>query len=85
MVSFFNRFIRWLTISASVIDGLGKSKLPSYHWNQYANGRRNDAGEDGMSVTEFRDMALECGHRGLTSLWHEQQREKQSVAHDDGI
>lgn len=40
---------------------------------------------DGMSVTEFRDMALECGHRGLTSLWHEQQREKQSVAHDDGI
>ncbi|MEQ4621856.1 PTS galactosamine/N-acetylgalactosamine transporter subunit IIA [Providencia vermicola] len=40
---------------------------------------------DGMSVSEFRDMALECGHRGLTSLWHEQQREKDAVVNDDGI
>ncbi|MBC8948292.1 MULTISPECIES: PTS galactosamine/N-acetylgalactosamine transporter subunit IIA [Xenorhabdus] len=40
---------------------------------------------DGMTVTEFRDMALECGHRGLTSLWHEQQRERQASQGIDGI
>ncbi|MBE8595979.1 PTS galactosamine/N-acetylgalactosamine transporter subunit IIA [Xenorhabdus sp. BG5] len=40
---------------------------------------------DGMTALEFRDMALECGHRGLTSLWHEQQREKQTSQGIDGI
>ncbi|MBD1226890.1 PTS galactosamine/N-acetylgalactosamine transporter subunit IIA [Xenorhabdus griffiniae] len=40
---------------------------------------------DGMTAFEFRDMALECGHRGLTSLWHEQQREKPSSQDIDGI
>lgn len=40
---------------------------------------------DGMSAVEFRDMALECGHRGLTSLWHEQQHTKQTIINDDGI
>ncbi|MDR0217299.1 MAG: PTS sugar transporter subunit IIA [Enterobacteriaceae bacterium] len=35
-------------------------------------------------AAEFRDRALECGHRGLTSLWHQQQL--QSVLPDiDGI
>ncbi|PHM74250.1 PTS galactosamine/N-acetylgalactosamine transporter subunit IIA [Xenorhabdus kozodoii] len=39
----------------------------------------------GITATEFRDMALECGHRGLTSLWHEQRREKQAIQGIDGI
>ncbi|PHM65745.1 PTS system transporter subunit IIA [Xenorhabdus stockiae] len=41
---------------------------------------------DEMNAVEFRDMALECGHRGLTSLWHQQQQQqqvKQQVLSDD--
>ncbi|MDX7992858.1 PTS galactosamine/N-acetylgalactosamine transporter subunit IIA [Xenorhabdus littoralis] len=40
--------------------------------------------DNGLSTTEFRDLALECGHRGLTSLWHEQQKQ-QNKSCDDGI
>ncbi|WP_340610357.1 PTS galactosamine/N-acetylgalactosamine transporter subunit IIA [Xenorhabdus bharatensis] len=41
--------------------------------------------DDEMNAVEFRDMALECGHRGLTSLWHEQQQQqvKPQVLPDD--
>ncbi|EMI5492979.1 PTS sugar transporter subunit IIA [Providencia stuartii] len=38
-----------------------------------------------MSAVEFRDKALEAGHRGLTSLWHEQQREKHFIGSCDGL
>lgn len=38
-----------------------------------------------MSAAEFRDKALECGYRGLTSLWHEQQRERHFIGNLDGI
>ena len=29
---------------------------------------------EGMNSQDFRDMALECGRRGVTSLWHEEQK-----------
>lgn len=40
---------------------------------------------DGMAAVDFRDMALECGRRGLTSLWHEQQKQRAGHVHLDGI
>lgn len=40
---------------------------------------------DGVSASEFRDRALECEYRGLTSLWHEQQRERHFIGSCDGI
>ncbi len=40
---------------------------------------------DEKTAVEFRDMALVCGHRGLTSLWHEQQRQKCDDLNEDGI
>ncbi|MBI6548257.1 PTS galactosamine/N-acetylgalactosamine transporter subunit IIA [Xenorhabdus lircayensis] len=41
---------------------------------------------NGLSAVAFRDMALECGHRGLTSLWHEQRRQQnQSIDKSEGI
>ncbi|CDL79663.1 PTS galactosamine/N-acetylgalactosamine transporter subunit IIA [Xenorhabdus cabanillasii] len=40
---------------------------------------------DEMNTIEFRDKALECGRRGLTSLWHEQQQSKQVLTDVDGI
>lgn len=40
---------------------------------------------DGMDAASFRDMALACGHRGLTSLWHEQQKQRAGPDQPDGI
>ncbi|XBS71975.1 PTS galactosamine/N-acetylgalactosamine transporter subunit IIA [Acerihabitans sp. KWT182] len=40
---------------------------------------------EGKTPAEFREMALTCGHRGLTSLWHEQQRQKCDDRTEDGI
>ncbi|MGL4861348.1 MAG: PTS sugar transporter subunit IIB [Enterobacteriaceae bacterium] len=38
---------------------------------------------EGLSASEFRDQALVCGRRGLTSLWHEQQRRQHSCCATD--
>jgi PTS system N-acetylgalactosamine-specific IIA component len=35
---------------------------------------------DGLSVSEFRVQALACGHRGLTSLADEMQKDRQAEA-----
>ncbi|WP_035605732.1 PTS galactosamine/N-acetylgalactosamine transporter subunit IIA [Edwardsiella tarda] len=42
---------------------------------------------EGLSVTAFRDQALACGHRGLTSLWHECQHQgaHRALSDVDGI
>ncbi|CAI0993141.1 MULTISPECIES: PTS galactosamine/N-acetylgalactosamine transporter subunit IIA [Serratia] len=40
---------------------------------------------DGLSLDEFREVALECGKRGLTSLWHERRRVKCEDVQTDGI
>lgn len=40
---------------------------------------------DGLNLDEFREMALACGKRGLTSLWHERRRVKCEDAQADGI
>jgi PTS system N-acetylgalactosamine-specific IIA component len=40
---------------------------------------------EGLSLTEFRDMALACGKRGLTSLWHERRKVKCANVEADGI
>ncbi|NHB94574.1 PTS galactosamine/N-acetylgalactosamine transporter subunit IIA [Photorhabdus cinerea] len=40
---------------------------------------------EGLVPKVFRDMALECGRRGLTSLWHEQQKQGYSSPNLDGI
>lgn len=37
-----------------------------------------------LDAEKFRDMALDCGHQGLTSLWHQQQQNKGSH-NNDGI
>lgn len=37
-----------------------------------------------MDAERFRDMALDYGHQGLTSLWHQQQQNKKSQ-NNDGI
>ncbi|MDR5612696.1 MAG: hypothetical protein RAM36_06805 [Arsenophonus sp.] len=37
-----------------------------------------------IDAEKFRDMALDCGHQGLTSLWHQQQQNKRSH-NNDGI
>ncbi|WP_118986477.1 PTS galactosamine/N-acetylgalactosamine transporter subunit IIA [Photorhabdus sp. CRCIA-P01] len=38
-----------------------------------------------ITLETFRDMALECGRRGLTSLWHEQQKRRYDSLNLDGI
>lgn len=40
---------------------------------------------DGLSLDEFREVALACGKRGLTSLWHERRRVKCEDVQTDGI
>ncbi len=41
---------------------------------------------DELNVVEFRDMALECGHRGMTSLAAElDKKEQQQEVLEDGI
>ncbi len=40
---------------------------------------------DGLSLDEFREMALACGKRGLTSLWHERRKVKCENVETDGI
>lgn len=40
---------------------------------------------DGLSLDEFREVALACGKRGLTSLWHERRRVKCEDVQADGI
>ncbi|MDE9459528.1 PTS galactosamine/N-acetylgalactosamine transporter subunit IIA [Xenorhabdus bovienii] len=41
---------------------------------------------DDINAVQFLDIALECGHRGLTSLWHEQQKQPPQPPLDiDGI
>ncbi|ANU36857.1 PTS galactosamine/N-acetylgalactosamine transporter subunit IIA [Vibrio scophthalmi] len=42
---------------------------------------------DELNLLEFRDQALECGHRGITSLAAEMalRNEKEAVVEDDGI
>lgn len=40
---------------------------------------------DGLSSNEFRLMALECGHRGLTSLADEMGRERATEVAAEGI
>ncbi|MDW5501988.1 PTS galactosamine/N-acetylgalactosamine transporter subunit IIA [Pseudomonas lundensis] len=40
---------------------------------------------EGLSLDEFREVALACGKRGLTSLWHERQRVKCEDRQTDGI
>lgn len=40
---------------------------------------------DGLSLDEFRELALACGKRGLTSLWHERRRVKCEDVQTDGI
>lgn len=40
---------------------------------------------DGLTAVDFRQQALECGHRGLTSLADELQRDRASAAEEDGI
>ncbi|OTA21845.1 PTS system transporter subunit IIA [Xenorhabdus beddingii] len=37
------------------------------------------------TLETFRDRALECGRRGLTSLWHEQQKKRYDSPNLDGI
>lgn len=40
---------------------------------------------DDLSSEELRDMALLSGARGITSLWHESQKQKTVEVEDDGI
>lgn len=41
---------------------------------------------DGLSAEELREMALESGKRGITSLWHESGKQKeQAEVECDGI
>ncbi|MCE0813512.1 PTS galactosamine/N-acetylgalactosamine transporter subunit IIA [Buttiauxella sp. S04-F03] len=40
---------------------------------------------DGLSSQEFRLQALECGHRGLTSLVDEMGRHREAEAVEEGI
>ena len=40
---------------------------------------------DELNVVEFRDMALECGHRGMTSLAEQLANKKAQEVEDDGI
>lgn len=40
---------------------------------------------EGLSLDEFREVALACGKRGLTSLWHERRRVKCEDVQTDGI
>lgn len=40
---------------------------------------------DGLSSEAFREMALECGHRGLTSLVDEMARQRTAEAVEEGI
>lgn len=40
---------------------------------------------DGLSLDEFREMALACGKRGLTSLWHERRKARCEHLETDGI
>ncbi|WP_127959354.1 PTS galactosamine/N-acetylgalactosamine transporter subunit IIA [Serratia microhaemolytica] len=40
---------------------------------------------DGLSSEQFRLMALECGHRGLTSLADEMNRQRSNSAVEEGI
>ena len=40
---------------------------------------------EGLSLAEFREVALACGKRGLTSLWHERRRVKCEDVQTDGI
>lgn len=40
---------------------------------------------DGLSSEDFRFQALECGHRGLTSLADERKRNREETLSEDGI
>ncbi|WP_312746552.1 PTS galactosamine/N-acetylgalactosamine transporter subunit IIA [Cedecea neteri] len=40
---------------------------------------------EGLNGSEFRQMALECGHRGLTSLVDEMARHRATEASEEGI
>lgn len=40
---------------------------------------------DGLSSKAFREMALECGHRGLTSLVDEMARQRTAETVEEGI
>ncbi|MRT58330.1 PTS N-acetylgalactosamine transporter subunit IIA [Enterobacteriaceae bacterium RIT693] len=40
---------------------------------------------EGLNSCEFRQMALECGHRGLTSLVDEMARQRATEASEEGI
>ncbi|WED29301.1 PTS sugar transporter subunit IIA [Vibrio sp. DW001] len=40
---------------------------------------------DELNVIEFRTMALECGHRGMTSLAEQLENKKAQEVEDDGI
>ena len=41
---------------------------------------------DNLSLAEFRQQALSCGHRGMTSLYDQlQEKQQQEVESDDGI
>lgn len=44
---------------------------------------------EGITPQRFRDMALKCGQRGITSLWHEEQKQCTQKQNDgvgsDGI
>jgi PTS system N-acetylgalactosamine-specific IIA component len=40
---------------------------------------------EGLNSREFRLMALECGHRGLTSLVDEMGRHRETEAVGEGI
>lgn len=40
---------------------------------------------DDLSPAELREMGLSCGLRGITSLWHESQKQRVAEVADDGI
>ncbi|QUJ69501.1 PTS sugar transporter subunit IIA (plasmid) [Photobacterium sp. GJ3] len=40
---------------------------------------------DELNVTEFREQALACGHRGMTSLTDEMARKSSGSTQDEGI
>jgi PTS system N-acetylgalactosamine-specific IIA component len=40
---------------------------------------------EGLSLEAFREVALECGKRGLTSLWHERRKVRGENPSSDGI
>jgi PTS system N-acetylgalactosamine-specific IIA component len=40
---------------------------------------------DELSPSEFREMGISSGVRGITSLWHESQKKRVQEVDDDGI